>query len=204
MSPSPHPSPPPSPPVLKVPLLTALKYAVLGDNMSFQTSDWPSYSTLMRDNVAMSLIHEFAFYWAHRLSHHPQLYRFHKVHHEYTQNTILAAQHEHPIDYVITIAAPALLAVAVVAPHSFTLFQWIGWLIMANIDDHVGYAFPWSPVRWFPLAAATEQHEFHHSKNMGCFASKLSIYDTLFKSELPYLKWRAARDARAEKVGGDR
>lgn len=187
-----------------VPLLTALKYAVLGDNMSFQTSDWPSYSTLMRDNVAMSLIHEFAFYWAHRLSHHPQLYRFHKVHHEYTQNTILAAQHEHPIDYVITIAAPALLAVAVVAPHSFTLFQWFGWLIMANIDDHVGYAFPWSPVRWFPLAAATEQHEFHHSKNMGCFASKLSIYDTLFKSEHPYLKWRAARDARAEKVGGDR
>ena len=116
----------------------------------------------------------------------------------------MAAQHEHPIDYVITIAAPALLAVAVVAPHSFTLFQWLGWLIMANIDDHVGYAFPWSPVRWFPLAAATEQHEFHHSKNMGCFASKLSIYDTLFKSELPYLKWRAARDARAEKVGGDR
>ena len=31
-----------------------------------------------------------------------------------------------------------------------------------------------------------------------------SIYDTLFKSEHPYLKWRAARDARAEKVGGDR
>jgi sterol desaturase/sphingolipid hydroxylase (fatty acid hydroxylase superfamily) len=37
-------------------------------------------------------------------------------------------------------------------------------------------------------------HEFHHSKNMGCFASKLSIYDTIFNSEAPYLKWRAKRE----------
>lgn len=161
--------------------------------------------------------------------------------------------HEHPVDYVITLAAPALLAVIVVHPHSVTLFQWIAWLLVANIgqtkkaldgrikrthlhwrffvhsvlprqrnlsflvffkrmhlvapqhlvtrslsavnvlllclwlllgrvlaDDHCGYAFPWSPVRWFPLSANTDQHEFHHSKNMGCFASKLAIYDQLF------------------------
>jgi len=41
--------------------------------------------------------------------------------------------HEHPVDYVITLAAPALLAVIVVHPHSVTLFQWIAWLLVANI-----------------------------------------------------------------------
>jgi len=56
-----------------------------------------------------------------------------KVHHEYKQNTILASMHEHPVDYVITLAAPALLAVIVVHPHSVTLFQWIAWLLVANI-----------------------------------------------------------------------
>lgn len=178
-----------------VPLLTTLKYFVLGDNMSFAEADWPSYSVLLRDNLAMTLVHEFGFYWTHRLAHaHPRLYRFHKVHHEYKQNTILASQHEHPVDYVLTIATPALMAISAVGPHSFTLFQWIAWLIMANIDDHVGYAFPWSPVRWFPLAASTDMHEFHHAKNMGCFASKLSLNDRIFNSEQPYLRWRAARD----------
>lgn len=97
---------------------------------------------------------------------------------------ILASQHEHPIDYLITIASPALLAIIICAPHSFTLFQWIVWVVIANIDDHVGYAFPWSPVRWFLFAARTDQHEFHHSKNMGCFASKLNIYDTLTTSTI--------------------
>ena len=180
-----------------VPILSTAKFLVMGDNMSFSDSDWPSHGTLLRDNVAMSLIHEFGFYWCHRLAHHPKLYKYHKVHHEYHQNTVLAAQHEHPVDYVVTIATPALVAVSAVSPHSFTLFQWAAWVIMANIDDHVGYEFPWSPVRWFPCAAATAMHEFHHAKNMGCFASKLNIYDRIFDSERPYLKWRAARDAKA-------
>jgi len=43
--------------------------------------------------------------------------------------------HEHPVDYVITLAAPALLAVIVVHPHSVTLFQWIAWLLVANIGE---------------------------------------------------------------------
>ena len=120
-----------------VPVLTAGKYFVLGDNMSFSTRDWPSYQTLFLHNMALTLVHEFAFYWSHRIAHIPSLYKYHKVHHEYTQNTILASQHEHPIDYIVTIATPALVAVSVVNPHSVTLFQWIAWILVANIDDHV-------------------------------------------------------------------
>jgi sterol desaturase/sphingolipid hydroxylase (fatty acid hydroxylase superfamily) len=122
---------------LLVPALTAGKYYLLGDCMSFSTNDWPSYQTLFLHNMALTLVHEFAFYWSHRLAHHPKLYKYHKVHHEYTQNTILASQHEHPIDYVVTIATPALVAVSVVNPHSVTLFQWIAWILIANLDDHV-------------------------------------------------------------------
>lgn len=170
-----------------IPVITAAKFAMFGDNMSFSIADWPSYRTLALHNVALTLIHEFCFYWAHRLSHHPWLYKFHKIHHEYKQNTVLASQHEHPIDYVITIATPVFIAVLMVDPHSFTIFQWIAWLIVANIDDHLGYQFPWSPVRWFWTAARTDQHEFHHSHNMGCFASKLAIWDMCFDSERPYL-----------------
>lgn len=180
-----------------VPVLTAGKYFLLGDNMSFRTADWPTYLELFRDNWAMTLVHEFGFYWTHRLAHHPRLYKFHKIHHEYKQNTVLASQHEHPIDYIITIALPALMAVVVVSPHSFTLFQWIAWLLVANYDDHCGYEFPWSPVRWFWLAGRTDQHEFHHSKNLGCFASKLGLYDMIFKSDMKYNIWRTKRKQKA-------
>jgi methylsterol monooxygenase len=117
-----------------VPVLTVGKFYLQGDVMSFSTSDWPTLPALLRDNVILTLVHEFGFYWSHRLAHHPKLYKYHKVHHEYKQNTVLASQHEHPIDYVVTIATPALLAVSAVKPHSLTIFIWIGWIVMTNID----------------------------------------------------------------------
>jgi sterol desaturase/sphingolipid hydroxylase (fatty acid hydroxylase superfamily) len=183
---------------LLIPLMTSIKYFILGDNMSFSTSDWPSYQTMFLQNVLLCLIHEFGFYWSHRIAHYPSIYRFHKVHHEYKQNTVLASQHEHPVDYIVTIASPALLSISIVQPHSIVLVQFLTWAVITNLDDHVGYEFPWSPVRWFWFSARTDQHEFHHSKNMGCFASKLNIYDKIFDSEKPYLLWRSKRDKKTE------
>lgn len=183
---------------LLIPVLTSVKYWLLGDVMSFSTNDWPNYQTMFIQNVLLCLLHEFGFYWTHRIAHFKSIYKFHKVHHEYKQNNILASQHEHPVDYIFTIATPALLAISVIQPHSIILVQFLVWAVVTNLDDHVGYEFPWSPVRWFWFSARTDQHEFHHSKNMGCFASKLNIYDKIFDSEEPYLKWRSKRDIKTE------
>ena len=176
-----------------IPCLTVGKYFMMGNSMSFSASDWPSYRQLAFDNAALTLVHEFFFYWSHRMMHLPQLYKYHKVHHEYKQNTVLASQHNHPIDWIMSIGTPALLALVIVDPHSISLFQRIPWVIIANLDDHCGYEFPWSPVRWFYLAARTDQHDFHHSRNMGCFSSKLGIYDALFGSDQHYLRWRSSK-----------
>lgn len=150
----------------------------------FSTDDahWPSTGKNIRDVFSMVFIHEFGFYVTHKLMHtYPFLYKYHKVHHEYKINTTLAAQHNHPIDYIISISGPAILSTVVISSsHSITQLQFILWLLWANLDDHVGYAFPWSPVRWFPGSSATDEHEFHHSKNMGCYASKLSCFNSLF------------------------
>mmetsp|Transcript_31398 Transcript_31398/g.61191 ORF Transcript_31398/g.61191 Transcript_31398/m.61191 type:complete len:290 (+) Transcript_31398:53-922(+) len=179
-----------------VPLLTYGK-CQLFDPLNFSTADWPSRSTAMWQLVAMTFLHELGFYLTHRFMHWPVVYRFHKVHHEYKQNNVLASQHNHPIDYIVSIASPALLAMALVNPHSITQFQFLVYAIWTNLDDHVGYAFPWSPVRWFPLANLTEQHEFHHAINLGCFASKLNVWDKLFQSEERYLRWAASRAKKA-------
>ena len=150
----------------------------------FDTGDehWPSTFDNVRDICTMTVLHELGFYATHRLVHAvPFLYRYHKTHHEYKINTTLASQHNHPVDYTLCIAAPFLLSVAAVPKsHSISQFQFALLALYTNLDDHVGYAFPWSMVRWYPLSAATEEHEFHHSKNKGCYASKLSVCNTLF------------------------
>jgi sterol desaturase/sphingolipid hydroxylase (fatty acid hydroxylase superfamily) len=173
-----------------LPAMTALKVYFLDDLMGtpikesfFSTDDehWPGTMKNITDLICLTTLHEFGFYAGHRLMHaKPFLYKYHKIHHEFKMNVTMAAQHNHTVDYFFSMATPALLATSVVNPHSFTLFQWTIWVIVANLDDHAGYEFPWSPVRWFPLSAASDEHEFHHSKNLGCFASKISIFNTLF------------------------
>jgi sterol desaturase/sphingolipid hydroxylase (fatty acid hydroxylase superfamily) len=184
-----------------LPILTCLKI-VLQKKLSapnaneflFSTDDehWPTPYENCRDIITLSLIHELGFYFAHKMSHlYPTLYNYHKVHHEYKTNWTMASQHNHPIDFILSIGGPALLALVIVSKaHSMSQFQFILWTMYSNLDDHVGYSFPWSPVRWFPFSAMTNEHEFHHSKNLGCFGSKLSIYNTLFGGYERYNKYQ--------------
>ena len=162
--------------------------------VSFSDDEWPDHAKSFTDLISLALVHEFFFYWTHRLMHmYPRLYRYHKVHHEYKQNDVLASQYFHPVDFALSIGGPAILTTVLVRPHSITQFQFGIWLLYANFDDHLGYAFPWSPVRWFPLAATTDCHEFHHSVNMGCYSSKLVLYDVIFGTDKAYRDWRKKR-----------
>jgi len=171
-----------------IPLLVVAKVYMIDEMLgranphAFDTSDehWPSLTKNTLNILLLVVLHELGVYVTHRMSHaYPVLYKYHKMHHEYKMNTTLAAQHNHPIDHIFSIAGPGLFALSLVNPHSLTAFQWTLWAMFSNLDEHVGYAFPWSPVRWFPFSASTNEHEFHHSKNIGCFGSKLSIFNSL-------------------------
>lgn len=180
-----------------IPVLTYSRYLMFPQMTppSFSLDDWPTPWESLVKCILLTLVHEFGFYWSHRLMHtYPRLYKYHKVHHEYKANNILAAQHNHPVDYLLSIGGPALLSTAIVHAHAVTQLQWFFWILVANFDDHLGYAFPWSPVRWFPFAASTDMHEFHHAVNMGCFGSKLSLYDKIFSSDVVYEKWKKKRE----------
>ena len=169
--------------------------------ISFNDEDWPSTFELIKHNITLTLLHELFFHCTHRIMHiYPSLYKYHKVHHEYKNNIFLSAQHNHPVDYILSIAGPVLLALTIVKPHSFTQCQWAIYTVYTNLDDHVGYSFPFSPVRWFPFASLTQEHEFHHSVNVGCFSSKLDLYEKLFRTSTKFIKWEAKRIETIEKV----
>jgi len=163
-------------------------------SMSFSIDDWPTQWELFVGVMAVVYVSEFGFYWTHRIMHaYPKLYQFHKFHHQYNQNNVLSAQYFHPIDFVFSIAAPVIATNTIIRPHGVTQLVAGLWIFTANLDDHLGYAFPWSPVRWFPFSAGTDAHEFHHSHNKGCFGSKLSIWDSAFGTDRAYNEWRKKR-----------
>lgn len=115
--------------------------------VSFAVDEWPTHYEAGVGVLQLVVLSDFGFYWTHRMMHHPSLYRFHKVHHEYKQNNVLSAQHFHPVDFFVSIAMPVIVTTLVVRPHSFTQVLAGLWIFTANCDDHLGYAFPWSSVR---------------------------------------------------------
>ena len=80
-----------------IPCVVYIKTRLFPDrSMSFSIDEWPTYYESFRDITLMVVLHEFGFYSTHRLLHAvPTLYRYHKIHHEYKQNNVLAAQHFH-------------------------------------------------------------------------------------------------------------
>lgn len=55
-----------------------------------------------------------------------------------------------------------------------------------SIDGHCGYDFSWSPYRLLPFSCSAESHSYHHSHNIGNFASFFTYWDTIMGSDKSY------------------
>lgn len=63
--------------------------------------------------------------------------------------------------------------------------------VAETIDGHCGYEFSWSPYRLLPLSGSSEYHNFHHSHNVGNYASFFSYWDSLFGTNKDFFIYKA-------------
>ena len=136
--------------------------------------------------VILDLFH----YTFHRLLHTPKLYFIHKKHHYYTNPAIINTYFHSPLDVILTISIPTLLALKII-PVSFTNFQMNLVLVYKSfieISGHTGKklapssCFPmcvWLP-RALGIELYTEDHHRHHSRNNCNYSKRFSIWDKLF------------------------
>ncbi len=131
----------------------------------------------------MCFIHDAYFYWAHRLMHHPKLFKyFHLVHHKSTNPSPWAAYSFHPLEAVVEGFVFALLAFAIpiykFAFGFFFLFQ-----IIYNVYGHLGFElYPKSfnkhwLGKWLNTSVAHNQHHEHFVGNYGLYTL---IWDRMF------------------------
>lgn len=132
---------------------------------------------------AALLVHDFYFYWAHRLMHAPALFeRVHRVHHLSTNPSPLSAFAFHPCEAVIE--AVGLLVVLMIVPlHPLAFLSFSTFLIAFNVMGHLGYElFPRfmgeTPVlRLLNTATSHNQHHRTFRYNYGLYTL---IWDRLF------------------------
>lgn len=142
-------------------------------------SPWPSALTVVWQLLAMALISDTVFYWAHRLLHTPWLYKhIHALHHRFRDSRSIAAGYAHTaenlMNFVATFLPPLLLGV-----HGLTFFIWWGARLWETADSHSGYTFT-------PMA---RRHAYHHLKVSGNYGSFYSLWDVVMGTDRAYREW---------------
>ncbi len=131
-------------------------------------------------------IDDMFFYWAHRIIHHPKLYRLiHRVHHESTDPSPFTSFSFHPIEAVIEIATGVILPF--ILPMHFGVF--IGWQIFSmfnNVLGHLGYElYPkgWTKFPFLKYKTASVHHNMHHQLFNGNYALYFTWWDKWMNTE---------------------
>ncbi len=136
--------------------------------------------------VVMALIHDAYFYWAHRLMHHPKIFRYvHSVHHRSTNPSPWAAYSFHPLEALIE-AGIFLVIVFTLPVHGLALFLFLLHMISRNVLGHLGIElFPKWFVRnkWLNWLTTTTHHDLHHKNFNGNYGLYFTWWDKWFGTE---------------------
>ncbi len=164
---------------------------------------FPDAWTLVWQLAVCTVVEDAMFYVSHRTLHRKDLYPYiHKIHHEYNHPITLASEHAHPVEFFVGNLLPVIAGPLLLRVHMYTLYAWVLVRIAVSIDEHSGYAFPWSPVRLLPFGATAEGHDYHHTHNDGVYASEFEVWDRAGGTTGKFTEWRRAAFARLASGGG--
>lgn len=123
----------------------------------------------------MFLMHDTYFYWAHRLMHHPAIFRqVHLLHHRSTNPSPWAAYAFHPLEALME-AGIVVIFLFTIPIHKLHLLFFFLFLILYNVYGHLGYelypkGFSKHPIgRWINTSVSHNQHHQFFTGNYGLY-----------------------------------
>ena len=136
-------------------------------NLRYELISDHGWSYWLLSITLMILLHDTYFYWAHRLMHHPRLFKyFHSLHHKSTNPSPWAAYAFQPLEGIIE--ASVLFPIVFIIPfHKSAILAFLFFMMAYNVYGHLGYEiFPKRFNRhWFGRWLNTSvNHNQHHKK----------------------------------------
>jgi methylsterol monooxygenase/4-alpha-methyl-delta7-sterol-4alpha-methyl oxidase len=61
--------------------------------------------------------------------------------------------------------------------------------MIQSYEGHCGYTWSWNTLSLFPYTVGSDFHDFHHAMNAGNYGSVFMIWDALFHTETPFIKF---------------
>lgn len=171
--------------VVLVIVYAPLAYFNLLEQHSTEAKDLPTPLSLALTILFCMMCEDCTFYFSHRFLHCKAIYPYiHKVHHQHKVTIGIASEYAHPVEYALGNLLPASIGPILLGPkmHLISVFAWYAVRVGETLDGHCGYEFSWSPFRLIPFSGSAEYHDFHHSCNVGNYASFFCVWDNIFNT----------------------
>lgn len=184
-------------------LLIPLMYSPAFKEHDIDAENVPTTLTLAGSLMFCMLCEDATFYFSHRFLHLRWVYPYiHKMHHEYSQTVGIASQYTHPVEFVLGNVIPTAVGPLILGPHMhlLTVFAWYALRIGESLDGHCGYEFSFSPYRLIPFSGSASYHDYHHSHNVGNYASFFQIWDTIFGTNKDYFQHLEEEQQKKKKI----
>ncbi|CAL1530902.1 unnamed protein product [Lymnaea stagnalis] len=168
--------------IVGVPFLCGLHIMMKRRGCSWSPEELPTATQALLEMAVFVFVEEISFYYAHRMLHHPRLYKhIHKKHHEWTAPIGIVSIYAHPVEHIFANLLPPALGPILMGSHMATAWLWWGVAILSTTIDHGGYRLPWF--------LSPDFHDYHHLKfntNYGVIGllDRLHGTDALFRKHI--------------------
>ena len=135
--------------------------------------------------LVLILIHDFYFYFSHKLIHYKKLFFIHQRHHLSINPTPWSAFSFGPIEAVIQIIWLPII-ILILPLHPFSLLIWVLWMMTMNVIGHLGFEiYSKNFLNGFigKILNASTHHNLHHSRSKSNFGLYFTFWDKIMGTE---------------------
>lgn len=167
-------------------VISAGSILLIGD---FFDSDFPKWYILIFQVLFVFIIDDLWFYISHRYMHENKflLKNIHSIHHRATTPFPLEYLYAHPIEWMIGMIGTALGFGIIFVFMPVNIFSlWLFGLIRNLHEIHIHSDLDIKSMNWIPFVSSTKNHDLHHSKLKGNYASTFTFWDTIFNTKFKH------------------
>ncbi len=152
----------------------------------FETS-FPSWWLIPFQVSFIFIIDDAWFYFAHRLLHENKflLRKIHYIHHQAITPFPWEYIYVHPLEWMIGSFGTVLGLLALVMIMPINVYAFFVYGAIRNLHEVEIHSDLCSPIsKYIPFLNPTENHDLHHSKVKGNYASMFNVWDKIFGTVL--------------------
>ncbi|MFK7784133.1 MAG: sterol desaturase family protein [Crocinitomicaceae bacterium] len=162
-------------------------FGVIGSYLLYDLFDLgtPSIWLLLGQIAFVAIIDDIWFYFMHRYLHSNKylLKKIHSIHHRAHTPFPLEYLYVHPFEWMLGALGPFMGYMLIIVVMPLNIWAFWGFVLFRNLHEiHIHSDLNIPILKWVPFISPVEDHDVHHAKLDGNYASTFRMWDWIMNT----------------------